>query len=117
SLRTENYTDGAPREYHAGGLDALKNQLSKQSGSDHELPPFRIKTGCGLCRDNFFERAALLFELCDIVPYRNKHVAVILKLRPIADRLAMTGDDDRRICRGVQVGLRRGDHPVDAASR
>src|SRR6185312_5440342 len=55
--------------------------------------------------------------LCDIVPYRNKHVAVILKLRPIADRLAMTGDDDRRICRGVQVGLRRGDHPVDAASR
>jgi hypothetical protein len=52
----------------------------------------------------------------DVVPDGDEHVAEILQLGSIADRLTVTWNDDRLFGRSRQICVGRRDHAVDAAN-
>src|SRR5882724_5472541 len=75
--------------------DALVNQSGEEGRGDDELTPLGVERRCGLSGNRLIERAALLLELRDLAADRDKHVPIRQELRPVADRIAMAGDDDR----------------------
>src|SRR5215472_15120916 len=88
---------------------ALVNQLGKKWWVNHELTPLCVVGSSRLSRDRLFERSARFLQFRDLV-------AKLLQLRLVADRLAVSRNDNGFFrCRG-QVGVRCGNHPVNAAA-
>src|SRR5450755_3959958 len=100
----------------AGALNAFVDQPGEEAGVDDELPPFRIECRGRPGRDRLVTRPPLFFQRRDVVPDGNQHVAEFPELGLVADRLAVTWNDDGIVCRRRQIGVGRGDHSVDAAA-
>src|SRR5258708_19691459 len=97
--------------------DALVNQSGEEGRGDDELTPLGVERRCGLSGNRLIERAALLLELRDLVADRDKHVPISQELRPVADRIAMAGDDDRSVSHRSNVYFGGLAHPFDVSAR
>src|SRR5215471_9329826 len=95
---------------------ALVNQLGEKWWVNHELTPLCVVGSSRLSRDRLFERSARFLQFRDLVADGHQHVAKLLQLRLVADRRAVSRNDNGFFpCRG-QVGVGCGNHPVDAAA-
>src|SRR5215471_16507434 len=95
---------------------ALVNELGEKGWVDHELTPLCVVCRRRFSRHRLFQRSASFLQCCDVIPNGYQHVAKLLQFRLVADRLAMSGNDDGVLCRCGQVGIRRSNHAVDAAA-
>src|SRR3974377_607211 len=77
------------------GSYTFVNKLGEKGWVDDELAPLWFVSGGRLSRDRLLQRSAGFFQGRDFVPNVDQHVAKSLQLRLVADRLSMTGGDDR----------------------
>src|SRR5262245_308735 len=77
----------------AARSDAFIDQLGEEGGIDQKLTPLCVIGSCRFRGDGFSQRESLLLEPGDVLTDRDQHIAVILELGSVADRLTMSRDD------------------------
>src|SRR5207302_8337923 len=97
-------------------LHPLINQLGEEAGINNEVAPLGVERRGWLCSNNVGKRTSLLLERGNIIADGDEHVAVILELCSIADRPAMTGNDDRLFGRSGQICFCGANRAVDASA-
>src|SRR5215475_9956203 len=73
---------------------ALVNELGEEWRVNHELTPLCVVGSSRLSRDRLFERPARFLQFRDLVANGHQHVAKRLQLRLVADRLAVSRNDN-----------------------
>jgi hypothetical protein len=72
--------------------NSLVYKSREKSGRGDELGPFCIECGGGFRRYGLVQRLSLSLERPDILADGDEHVAIVLKPRPVADRMIVPGD-------------------------
>ena len=76
--------------------DAGVDQSGEQGGTDSELTPLGAVGGGGLGCHDLVQRPSLRLQGYHALANGDKHVAIVLELRPVTDR-TMTGYHDRLV--------------------
>src|SRR6516225_10829466 len=104
------------RKKPEGKSHALVDKLGEKGWVDQELAPLCVVSRRRFGRHCLCQRSASFLQRRNLVAYINQHVAILLQLRLVADRLAVSRNDDGVLCRRGQVGIRCSNRAIDAAA-
>jgi len=99
-----------------GRSDALIDEPREEAGIDDEGAELRVIWRCRLGSDDFVSGSPLPLKRRDILAHPDQPVAKLFKLGLVADRLTVSGDDDRVCRRRREIDVAGGDRSVDAAA-
>jgi hypothetical protein len=95
---------------------AFVDELGEKGWINYEQTPLCVVSGRRLGGNRLFQRTARFLQDRDRVPNVDQHVAKVLQLRFVADWLAVPRNDNGVFCCRAQVGLRCGNHSIDASA-